>query len=30
MQHTTPQDPYAINWSKTNSGWGCGPYSITA
>jgi peptide/nickel transport system substrate-binding protein len=29
-QHATPQDPYAINWSKTNSGWGFGPYSITA
>ncbi|MCI2422623.1 ABC transporter substrate-binding protein [Saccharopolyspora sp. K220] len=29
-QHAAPDDPYAIAWSRTNSGWGFGPYSITS
>lgn len=27
-EHATAEDPYAITWSKTNSGWGFGPYTI--
>ncbi|HTF48178.1 MAG TPA: ABC transporter substrate-binding protein [Pseudonocardia sp.] len=27
-QHAAPDDPYAINWSKTHSDWGFGAYSI--
>ena len=29
-QHETAEDPYAIAWSRTNSGWGYGPYRIAS
>lgn len=27
-ENATPEDPYAIEWSKTNSGWGHGAYTV--
>ncbi|MCW2696645.1 MAG: Dipeptide-binding transporter, periplasmic substrate-binding component [Modestobacter sp.] len=27
-ENATPEDPYAVEWSKTNSGWGMGAYSV--
>jgi peptide/nickel transport system substrate-binding protein len=27
-EHATDADPYALEWAKTNSGWGLGPYSV--
>lgn len=27
-QHATAADPYALEWAKSNSGWGLGPYSV--
>ncbi|SMH49511.1 peptide/nickel transport system substrate-binding protein [Rathayibacter oskolensis] len=28
--NTTAEDPYAVNWAKTNGGWGHGPYHVTS
>ncbi|MGY4857453.1 ABC transporter substrate-binding protein [Cryobacterium sp. AP23] len=27
-ENATAADPYALEWAKTNSGWGLGPYSV--
>ncbi|GAA4675685.1 ABC transporter substrate-binding protein [Frondihabitans cladoniiphilus] len=29
-QHATADDPYALNWAKSNSGWGLGPYEVSS
>jgi peptide/nickel transport system substrate-binding protein len=28
QEHATPEDPWALEWAKTNSGWGLGPYMV--
>lgn len=29
-EHATSADPYSLDWAKTNSGWGLGPYMETS
>lgn len=29
-EHATKADPYSLEWAKTNSGWGLGPYQETS
>lgn len=30
QEHATKADPYSLEWAKTNSGWGLGPYQETS
>ncbi|MFW0786053.1 ABC transporter substrate-binding protein [Gordonia sp. CPCC 206044] len=29
-QHSSPDDPYALEWAAANGGWGLGPYYVTS
>ena len=28
LKHATPEDPWAVQWAKQNTGWGFGPYVV--